>query len=378
MASEPPDSDPSIGSVNGGGVNADVGANPSDEDVVRTLVEIEKSSTPKDELVATSPISEQGSPSLARNPNAGIRALVGLVILLSFAAMLVVKRALSPSTSSTSSKFSTSSRTRTASGARSRSYDRAMQAQAQVQAEDLLQRLASGDSAAAEEVSAQASTWIGKVTRTGRTDHLITTAINSHDMHSRQAALDAELALDGIPQNEEGLTLLTNAVGNPSSRAWALWLLGAIGNRGVDAPHTAKIVGAYLADPDVNVRASAVNGLSLIATDETVPMLLDRFRNDPSPVVQERAACGLAESGMYTKAQRMVAAESLINWLDDPLLAGQQRNWDIQALGDISGQHFGADTAAGEAGTRAIARNAQQGSSSLYFCFSVVETVPCD
>jgi HEAT repeats len=342
MASVPPDGDPSIRSVNGGGVNADVGANPSDEDVVRTLVEIEKSSTPKDELVATSPISDHGSPPLVRNPNAGNKALVGLVLLLSFAATLVVKRALSPSTSSTSSKFSTSSKTKTASGVRPRSYDRAMQAQA----EDLLQRLASGDSAAAEEASAQASTWIGKASRTGRTDQLITTAINLHDMHSRQAALDAELALDGIPQNEEGLKLLTNAVGNPSSRAWALWLLGAIGNRGVDTPHTAKIVGTYLSDPDVNVRASAVNGLSLIATDETVPMLLDRFRNDPSPVVQERAACGLAESGMYTKAQRTLAAESLIHWLDDSLLTSQQRNWDIQALGDISGQHFGADTAA--------------------------------
>jgi hypothetical protein len=348
MASVPPDGDPSIRSVNGGGLNADVGANPSDEDVVRTLVEIEKSSTPKDELVASPPISDQGSPSLVRNPNAGIRALVGLVILLAFAATLVVKRALLPSTSSssTSSKFSTSTRSKAPSGVRPRSYDRAMQAQAQAQAEDLLQRLASGDGAAAGEVSAQASTWVGKATRTGRTDQLITTAINLHDIPSRQAALDAELALDGIPQNEEGLKLLTNAVGNPSSRAWALWLLGAIGNRGVDTPHTAKIVGAYLSDPDVNVRASAVNGLSLIATDETVPMLLDRFRNDPSPVVQERAACGLAESGMYTKAQRMVAAESLINWLDDLLLAGQQRNWDLQALGDISGQHFGADTAA--------------------------------
>jgi len=344
MASVPPESDPSIRSVNGGGVNADVGANPSDEDVVRTLVEIEKSSTPKDELVACAPISEQGPPPLVRKPSAGIRALVGLIVVLSFSAAFTAKRALSPSisSSSSSSKFSTSSRTKTAAAVRPRSYDRAMRAQV----EDLLQRLASGDSAAAEEVSAQANSWISKATRTGKTDQLITTAINSHDMHSRQAALDAELALDGIPQNEEGLKLLTSAVGDPSSRAWALWLLGAIGNRGVDTPHTAKIVGAYLSDPDVNVRASAVNGLSLIATDETVPMLLDRFRNDPSPVVQERAACGLAESGMYTKAQRMVAAESLINWLDDPLLAGQQRNWDIQALGDISGQHFGADTAA--------------------------------
>jgi HEAT repeat protein len=216
----------------------------------------------------------------------------------------------------------------------------------QAQAEALLQRLASGDSSAADEVSAQASTWTGKATRTGRSDQLITAAINLPDLHSRQAALDAELALDGIPQNEEGLKQLTNSAGDRSSRVWALWLLGAIGNRGVDTPHTAKIVGAYLTDPDVNVRASAVNGLSLIATDETVPMLLDRFRNDPAPIVQERAACGLAESGMYSKAQRIIAAESLINWLDDPQLTGQQRNWDIQALGDISGQHFGGDTAA--------------------------------
>src|SRR3981081_2089862 len=108
MASVPPDSDASIP-----GVKADVAATPSDEDVVRTLVEIEKSSTPKDELVATPPISEQGSPSPGRHPNAGFRALVGLVVVLSFAAMLVVKRALLPSASSTSSKFSTSSRTKT-------------------------------------------------------------------------------------------------------------------------------------------------------------------------------------------------------------------------------------------------------------------------
>jgi hypothetical protein len=342
MASVPPDSDPPIP-----GVKADVGANPSDEDVVRTLVEIEKSSTDHPaEPAAISQKSDQQSPWFVRNPSAGNRALIGLVIVLAFAATFVVKRALLPSISSTSSKLSTSFKakttTKTASGARSHSYDRETQAQA----EALLQRLASGDSAAADEVSAQASAWVGKVARTGRTDQLITTAINSHDMHSRQAVLDAQLALDGIPQNEEGLKRLTDSVGDRSSRVWALWLLGAIGNRGVDTPHTAKIVGTYLSDPDVNVRASAVNGLSLIATDETVPMLLDRFRNDPSPVVQERAACGIAESGMYTKAQRTLAAGSLINWLDDPLLTGQQRSWDLQALGDISGQHFGADTAA--------------------------------
>ena len=110
--------------------------------------------------------------------------------------------------------------------------------------------------------------------------------------------------------------------------------------------HTAKIIEAYLSDPAVDVRASAVNGLALVGTDETIPMMLDRFRNDPSPVVQERAACALAESGMYTHEQRMTAAASLVSWLDDALLNSQQRAWTFQALRDISGQNLGTDSAA--------------------------------
>jgi len=114
----------------------------------------------------------------------------------------------------------------------------------------------------------------------------------------------------------------------------------------VDPAHAAKVIGAYLADPNVNVRAAAVNGLAIIGTDETIPMLLDRFRNDPSPVVQERAACSLAEAGMYTHEQRMVAAGTLVTWLGDATITGQQRGWTLQALHDISGQNLGTDSAA--------------------------------
>ncbi|HEV2232331.1 MAG TPA: hypothetical protein VGV68_02875 [Terriglobia bacterium] len=74
-------------------------------------------------------------------------------------------------------------------------------------------------------------------------------------------------------------------------------------------------------------------------------LLLSRFRNDPSPAVQELAGCGLAESGMYTHGQRMVAAASMMGWLDDSLLSQQQRTWAAQALHDISGQSLGTDSA---------------------------------
>jgi hypothetical protein len=49
---------------------------------------------------------------------------------------------------------------------------------------------------------------------------------------------------------------------------------------------------------------------------------------------------------MYTHQQRMVAAASMVGWLDDSLLTQQQRTWTIQALHDISGQSFGSDSAA--------------------------------
>lgn len=215
----------------------------------------------------------------------------------------------------------------------------------QAQAEGLLQALANGDASAADQISEKAPAWLGKTHVTNRSDQLLTTAINLPDMHSRQAALDAELALNGIPENEAGMQMLTDSVGDSSRRPWALWLLGALGNRGVDPEHAAKVLGSYLTDPDANTRAWAVNGLALLGTDESIAMLLDRFRNDSSPVVQERAACGLAESGIYTKEQRMTAVQPLISYLDDPHLTAQQRAWDAQALGDITGQHFGTNAA---------------------------------
>lgn len=216
----------------------------------------------------------------------------------------------------------------------------------QAKTEELLGRVAAGDLAAAEEVLAESDSWTGKIHRTPKTDQLITAGMNANDLHARAAAVQAQLALDGIPHDETGLRILTRAVGDPSQRSWAVWMLGALGNRGVDPVHSAKIIEAYLNDPDPGVRASAVNGLSLLATDETIPMLLDRFRNDPSPIVQEPAACALSESGMYTRQQRMLAAASLVGWLGDSLLTQQQRTWTIQALRDISGQNFGVDSAA--------------------------------
>ena len=77
---------------------------------------------------------------------------------------------------------------------------------------------------------------------------------------------------------------MEQAVGNPSQRVWALWMLGALGTGASDAygkDHWRVFDGPQVED------AKRLNRLSLVGTDETIPLMLDRFRNDPSPVVQD-------------------------------------------------------------------------------------------
>lgn len=308
---------------------------PADEDVIRTLAEIEKASSGSPSATSNIPIGPGTTgPAFLRTvpPAIFIAAALSVgaaVFALNFAGKHLV----------VSSGRSSRGRTRVVTRS---AIDSSLQAEAQ----QLLQKLASGDASAADEILAKSANWTGKTQRTSIATQWITVALNLHELHTREAAVQAELALDGITQDDSGLRMLEQAVANPSERAWALWELGALGNRGVDPVHVAKVIEAYLSDPAVDVRASAVNGLALVGTDETIPMLLDRVRNDPSPVVQEGAACALAESGMYTHEQRMTAAASLVSWLEDPLLNGQQRAWTYQALRDISGQNFGTDSAA--------------------------------
>jgi len=217
---------------------------------------------------------------------------------------------------------------------------------AQAEAEGLLARVAAGDSLAAEQVLSQSESWIGKTRRTPRANQLITVALDQHDVHVRQAALQADLAMDGIPRDATGLNLLKTAAGTRDQRAWALWSLGGLGNRGVAPEQTAEIIESYLGDPDARVRMAAVNGLAILGTDQTIPVLVDRFRNDPSALVQEQAACGLAESGMYTHEQRMTAAASLVRGLNDSQLTADQKNWAVHALEDISGENLGMNPTA--------------------------------
>lgn len=337
--------DPSKPDLNAAQVKADPVAEPlpSDADIVSALVEIEHATRRPSEV---DPSREKDQPANAANApvvpeSAGVPKFLttqGSKVLIVYGAVVLVVFGLMRL--GYLSKVSGGRSTRTA---RAR---RVVDSAAQNEIEGLLARVAAGDQAAASDVLERAPSWMGRVQRSASTSRSIDIAFNLPDLHQREASIEATLVLDGVPKSDAGVQMMEAQLPTTVGRPWALWMLGALGHRGVDPVHTAKMIGAYIDSPDANTRAAAVNALAVLATDETVPMLLDRFRNDPSLVVEERAACSLAESGMYTHEQRMVVAATLVSWLDDSLLSAQQRTWTIQALADISHQNFGNDSAA--------------------------------
>ena len=89
-----------------------------------------------------------------------------------------------------------------------------------------------------------------------------------------------------------------------------------------------------------------MEGLAYLGTDETIAPLLQVFHDDSSPMIRERAACSLAQSGMLGEKQRRSAVPQLLDFADDASLDPQTRTWVFQALRDITGKNLPHDAAA--------------------------------
>ncbi len=131
-----------------------------------------------------------------------------------------------------------------------------------------------------------------------------------------------------------------------AEKIWALWVLGLMGNRGIEPDRVVQVLTSHLKDSNEESRRWAVEGLALVGSTETIEPLLKALHDDPSATVRERAACSLAESGMFTREQRLSAVPGLLNDLDDGALDAQTHAWAYQALVDITRQHLPNDPAA--------------------------------
>lgn len=218
----------------------------------------------------------------------------------------------------------------------------------QRQAELLLERAIAQDSGALEQISSRVDGWQGKLEWNSQMANLTTAALNSSDMRVRESGVEVELAAYGLPKNPDSLDSLlrTAESSNHAQKIWALWSLGLMGNRGVQQDRVLEVLTSHLKDPDNDSRRWTAEALGLVGSDQSIDPLLKAMHDDPSPLVRERAACALAESGMFTPEQRMSAVPQLLNYTDDAALDAQTHAWAFHALSDITHQHLPNDAAA--------------------------------
>lgn len=218
----------------------------------------------------------------------------------------------------------------------------------QHQAELLLERSINHYRGANQQIAARVVGWRGKIKLDDRLNNLFTTGLNSGDLRVRAAAIEVNIAARDLEKTSATVDRLEPdaRAGEQGPRANALWDIGLLGNRGIEPERAAQILLASIHDTNVNIRYWAVEGLAYLGTDETIAPLLDVFHDDPSPMIRERAACGLAQSGMLSERQRRTAVPRLLEFADDPSLDSQTHKWVYQALRDITGQTLPHDAAA--------------------------------
>src|SRR6266576_2157452 len=212
----------------------------------------------------------------------------------------------------------------------------------QKQAETLLELAVGHSEGAVDQISSRVDRWNGQVQWNSQIASLTTAALNSNDMRVRESGIEVELAAYGLAKNTASLEYLLKTADSPdhARKIWALWALGLMGNRGVETDRVLQVLTAHLKDADEDSRRWAVEGLALTGSEQTIDRLLKTMHDDTSAAVRERAACSLAESGMFTREQRLSAVPQLLSYSDDPSLDAQTHAWAFQALGDITHQRL--------------------------------------
>ena len=218
----------------------------------------------------------------------------------------------------------------------------------QKQAESLLELAIGNSEGAGQEIANRADDWRGKLDLDSQLSALVTAALNSNDLQVRQSGLEVQLAAYGLAKNPSTVDFLiqTAATAGHAKKIWAMWVLGALANRGVETARVQQVLVSHLKDADEDSRRWAVEGLAMVGTTGTIAPLLTAMRDDLSPAVRETAASSVAEAGMLSHEQRLTAIPQLVNYTEDAALDSQTHAWAFQALGDITHERLPNDPAA--------------------------------
>ena len=217
----------------------------------------------------------------------------------------------------------------------------------QQQAESLLENAIHRRQGSVDVIHRNVDSWRGHLQNTDHLFDLVLSALKSDDLRVRAAALEVDLAANNLAKSSKSLARLEKQIrDDPVERPFALWRLGALGNRGVQPKAVLVRLMHYAHDGNEQTRFWAVEGLAILGTEGAIDPLLDRFAHDSSPNVRQRAAVGLAQAGMFTHEQRLATVPDLLNLLDDDGLDSDTRGWVYGALRLITGEPLGNDTRA--------------------------------
>jgi len=217
----------------------------------------------------------------------------------------------------------------------------------QRQAEILLNAAINQSEDAAAQIITRAPGWRGRLRQDSELAGLLNTALNSPDLRVRAAGLEVELSVNDLTKDSAGVNrLITRISRQTSARPWGLWMLGALGNRGIEPDRALAILTRYSRDSSEQTRLWAVDGLSLLGSDQSIWRLLGVLESDPSAVVRERAASALARSGMLSKQQRTTAVPALIEVVSDSSIDPATHALVYETLRVITGAAVSNDPAA--------------------------------
>ena len=212
----------------------------------------------------------------------------------------------------------------------------------QQQAERLLQYAISHHVGATDEIKARVREWRGVIATSPAMATLLDVARNGADLRVRAAAIEIELAVASMAKTAGQVdALLARIAESPKDARWETYMLGLLGNRGVetDRIHT-ELRALARADADI-VRYQAYAAIANLGTDDSVADLVKAFHHDPSAMVQiDGGGCGLAHCGMLTRAQRMRAVPGLLEMVEDQALDTNILAYAYRALREITDENL--------------------------------------
>ena len=225
--------------------------------------------------------------------------------------------------------------------------ERILRLPSQAQAETLLQMDIRGTAGASALISSRLDAWRHHLRPDQRLMGLVNQAMNSDDsMHIRADGVELLLAAYGIEKTPAAVEdFIQKSEPGQQYRTWALWMLAALGSRGVEPGRVHETLMSALHDPQEDVRRWAAESLALSGDDGAVPALLETMRSDSSRLVRNRAAAGIAVNGMLTEQQRMSAVPELLKDLDDPALDPSTRADIYHVFRDLSHRSLPDDPA---------------------------------